>query len=346
VARLLVEVIDDAGDVRVADKMLADQALSRETLSDVDRYVSIRFMNALWSCAYEVWNNEESIGLRVARAVRPGDFGALEYLLRYDDTLQTALSQFIRYQAAFQRAAARWHLISAGDYVRLEHRFLGLSFLVHRFVSDFVLATLCRCLRDAGDSVVPRRVFLRRQKPLICEDYLTAFGRMPTFSSSRNGLEYSKEALEQCCKAKEASLAEILRRNLQKDVADQNLEMHVVKDQLRTQQPGQLTPTSDNVLNVFFQEGSVLKISVVSKHLGTSARTLRRKLRDENTQYSSIVDTFRLAQAKAYLENPALAIKEIAFLLDFSDVSAFYRAFRRWTGHPVKAYRDGLMSNK
>jgi AraC-like DNA-binding protein len=34
-----------------------------------------------------------------------------------------------------------------------------------------------------------------------------------------------------------------------------------------------------------------------------------------------------------------LAIGEIAFLLGFSEVSAFHRAFRHWTGHAPHAYR-------
>jgi AraC-like DNA-binding protein len=43
--------------------------------------------------------------------------------------------------------------------------------------------------------------------------------------------------------------------------------------------------------------------------------------------------------ARAYLAESRLAISEIAFVLSFSDVSTFHRAFRRWTRQTPLAYR-------
>ena len=40
----------------------------------------------------------------------------------------------------------------------------------------------------------------------------------------------------------------------------------------------------------------------------------------------------RVDLARRYLADPALSISEVAFLLGFSEPSAFHRAFRRWTG--------------
>ena len=34
-----------------------------------------------------------------------------------------------------------------------------------------------------------------------------------------------------------------------------------------------------------------------------------------------------------------MSIAEVAFLLDFSEPSAFHRAFKRWTGQTPAAYR-------
>jgi hypothetical protein len=40
----------------------------------------------------------------------------------------------------------------------------------------------------------------------------------------------------------------------------------------------------------------------------------------------------RLALAKRYLADPTLSLTDTAFLLGYSDLSAFSRAYRRWTG--------------
>ncbi len=48
----------------------------------------------------------------------------------------------------------------------------------------------------------------------------------------------------------------------------------------------------------------------------------------------------RLALAGAYLADPRIKAVEVGFLLGFSDASAFYRAFRRWTGMTPIEWRE------
>ena len=43
---------------------------------------------------------------------------------------------------------------------------------------------------------------------------------------------------------------------------------------------------------------------------------------------------------KQHLGNPRLTVSEIAFLVGFSELSPFQRAFRRWTGLAPRAYRE------
>jgi len=70
----------------------------------------------------------------------------------------------------------------------------------------------------------------------------------------------------------------------------------------------------------------------ISNQLHMSQATLRRRLEDEDTTYKSLVDDLRRALAAQYILDGRLAMGEIASLLDFSTVSAFGRAFRRWNG--------------
>ena len=69
----------------------------------------------------------------------------------------------------------------------------------------------------------------------------------------------------------------------------------------------------------------------VAKSLNMSARTLRRKLREENTSFRRLVDELRMDMAIKYLRDTDLTVEDIAEALGFSDAANFRHAFRRWT---------------
>ncbi|MGH7820591.1 MAG: helix-turn-helix domain-containing protein, partial [Candidatus Binatia bacterium] len=55
-----------------------------------------------------------------------------------------------------------------------------------------------------------------------------------------------------------------------------------------------------------------------------------------------LVEEGRRELALRFLTDPRLSATEVAFLTGFSDPSAFYRAFRRWTGTTPAGYRQAL----
>ena len=76
----------------------------------------------------------------------------------------------------------------------------------------------------------------------------------------------------------------------------------------------------------------------VARRMYMSPRTLQVKLLKSSTTFQDVVNETRRALACGYIENSAMSITEIAYLLGFSDTSNFSRAFRRWTGHSPSAY--------
>lgn len=48
------------------------------------------------------------------------------------------------------------------------------------------------------------------------------------------------------------------------------------------------------------------------------------------------------SRARAYLRQAHMALSEIAFLLGYSELGAFSRAFHHWTGVSPRDYRDRL----
>jgi AraC-like DNA-binding protein len=73
----------------------------------------------------------------------------------------------------------------------------------------------------------------------------------------------------------------------------------------------------------------------IARQLGISARTLRRHLEQEGASLRALVDDVRRERADELLA-AGTPVKEIAFVLGFSETSAFSRAYKRWTGRPPK----------
>ena len=83
-------------------------------------------------------------------------------------------------------------------------------------------------------------------------------------------------------------------------------------------------------------------LEAVCKKLGTSTRTLQRRLAEEGESFQSILSRTREALARHYLKRPELTASEISFLLGYDDPSSFIRAFNAWTGTTPEQVRATL----
>jgi AraC-like DNA-binding protein len=79
--------------------------------------------------------------------------------------------------------------------------------------------------------------------------------------------------------------------------------------------------------------------SVIAEHLGLSDHGLYRALRSEGVTFEELLATLRHRFARGYLEQGRASLNEIAYLLGYSDVSAFSRAFKRREGVAPGAWR-------
>jgi AraC-like DNA-binding protein len=72
---------------------------------------------------------------------------------------------------------------------------------------------------------------------------------------------------------------------------------------------------------------------LIARRLGMSEKTLQRRLKDEGTSYHDLLDELRQEMAKSLLQRRTeITIEGISYLLGYSEPSAFYKAYRRWTG--------------
>ena len=75
-----------------------------------------------------------------------------------------------------------------------------------------------------------------------------------------------------------------------------------------------------------------LNMVMVAQMMGLNRQSLYRRLKAENVSFEQVLDTLRHRMAQHYLSGNKLSVHETAYLVGFSEPSAFSRAFKRWTG--------------
>ena len=87
-------------------------------------------------------------------------------------------------------------------------------------------------------------------------------------------------------------------------------------------------------------------VETIANCLHMSVRTLRRRLKAEDTSYQEFKDSTRLNAARTYLNRPGLKINAVSALMGFDEPSAFHRAFKKWTSMTPGEYRQSLGNHK
>lgn len=80
-------------------------------------------------------------------------------------------------------------------------------------------------------------------------------------------------------------------------------------------------------------------LALAAQAFALSERSLQRRLGEEGLSWSRLLDNTRRALAERHLHTPGMSLTQLAFLLGFSDVSSFSRAFRKWFGVPASQLR-------
>lgn len=81
-------------------------------------------------------------------------------------------------------------------------------------------------------------------------------------------------------------------------------------------------------------------LPVIAAKLGMSQRGVQRLLEKEGTSFRKLSEEIRRSAAERYLHGSDMPMKEIAYLLGFSELSTFSRAVKTWFGVPPKKVRE------
>ncbi len=92
------------------------------------------------------------------------------------------------------------------------------------------------------------------------------------------------------------------------------------------------------LMNAKIAKGEKVVIYEIAETMGLSVRSLQKRLKEENTTFQTIFNNVRKTIACNYLRREDASMIDIAFLLGYSEQSAFNHAFKRWTGSTPRDY--------
>ncbi|MBC3783849.1 AraC family transcriptional regulator [Spirosoma utsteinense] len=80
-------------------------------------------------------------------------------------------------------------------------------------------------------------------------------------------------------------------------------------------------------------------LDAIAGNFNLSPRSVQRKLQEEGLTYQQVADSVRKTLAIHFLESGRHPTKEVSYILGYNELSAFSRAFKRWTGTTPGGYQ-------
>jgi AraC-like DNA-binding protein len=321
----MVRVLRDAGwsEHRIA----ATLGLRRDQLG-LQRRIPLEKYLALLDLAADV-SRSEHFGLHFGATQAFDTVGLLAYIMRNSPNLGAAITNAMRY-LRLHVDGAELSLAFAGPEARLVYRLTSLSVRPSRHYSELLMASFLRFVRlSVDDRWSPREVHFGHEPPTDIAPYRAMFGGLVRFAQSDDAMVFERTLLSRALRTADHQLLRILEEHARAVLA----ELPVANDDL-------IARLQQFVVGALPNDGAGL--SAAARALGMSVRTLQRRLREHDIVYARLVDEVRRRLSDKYLADASLSLGEIAYLLGYSESSAFNRAYRRWNGRTPAADRRGM----
>ncbi|WP_437321829.1 AraC family transcriptional regulator [Sorangium sp. So ce385] len=306
--------------------LLAAAGVDPADLADPDRRFPRAVEARLW-CEAARLLRDDGFGLRLAERLPVGGLGALGFAVRSSATVGEAYARAARYLRVVASGPSL-EIRTDGDVARLRHEPPRSGPSPSRHAVEFFLGTLVVLARRGADpAFTPAAARFRHAAPARLDEHRRLFGASLRFGEAQDELVFERAFLARPQAHAEPALCEVLDQHLASLAAALPAEASFL-DRARAAIAAELAHGEP-------------ALPAIAARLRMSPRSVQRRLKEEGTSLSALLDRLRADLAVRYLSESRDSISEVAFLLGFSEVSTFHRAFKRWTGVTPAAYRRG-----
>lgn len=294
-----------------AESIFMEQGIDREMILKSGKRIGHDRVHNLWSKINELIK-DPCFGLRGVKYWHPSHFNALGYAWLASCTLREALERVIRYgKITGDDRETTLEDTAKGLNVTLS-RAMKMPIYMDMTMSIFISA----CRLNYGSDLNPVDVNFIHSKPVCAEEFYSYFNAPVNFDADSDSFTLPADAVDRRLPIGNPHLAKLNDQYIIGYLAeiDKNNIVQRVKAEIIDMLPS----------------GGV-SVEKISNKLNMSTRSLQRKLNNTNTTFGKLLDVVRQELAEHYIHDSSVSLKEIAYILGYSEYNSFWRAYKRWT---------------
>jgi AraC-like DNA-binding protein len=267
-----------------------------------------------------------NFGLHFGQQFQPRDLGMWGYAAISSPNLGAALDNLVRL-FHFHQESSKMQLARGSDgLMRLEYLICCSEIVERRQDAELSLGMFANVIRDCcGPNWAPVEVHFEHPRPQFWKEHEAAFDAPVYFSQPTNALLFRPELLERPMPGRDLQLLTMMQTCLE-SLGSHRSGSDGMVDRVKT------------AIRVNLPNGYP-SLEHIARMLRVATPVIQRELAEQGLSYKNAVETTRQSLAQMYLDQHQLPLTEIALLLGYSELSAFTRAFTRWTGVSPRAYR-------
>ncbi|WP_407647844.1 AraC-like transcriptional regulator QhpR [Acinetobacter rathckeae] len=266
----------------------------------------------------------DNFGLYYGQQFKPKALGLIGYIALCSPTLEHALKNMTSHFHLHQKDTLT-RLVKQPDHWRLDYQVQHGAILSRRQDAELTMGMFINVIRSVlGQHYAPRAIHFEHTRPADCQEHSRLFNAPVYFDQPYNSILISKTDTHICMPESDPILLTVIQDTLR----------------LLNSQPSQqhLTDQVRSFIHLSLSQGEP-QLERTAHELNMSSTCLTRKLKSYGTTFSALVDHVRSEVAEHYMKQNHMSISEMAFLLGYSEVSAFSRAFKRWFGITPRQWR-------
>ena len=298
-------------------ELLDAARLKGDPADDPDSRIRLAQMVRLWRAVIDA-TDDPLLGLHVGRSIDVTKLGLVGYAIFHSRTLHSALARLARFVRILSEAV-QFEVNETARHVAVTWQaHPALATLRHPLeLGAAVIVAITRQI--SGTDLKPLRVELPGSRPAAVAEYREYFGCPVEFDRSTTTVTFAREQMA-----------------LQTLAADDTLVAYL--DELASIKLNPLADKGQSIIDAVRRAlwtmlpGGRPDLWRTAAELDVSVRTLQRRLGEEGSSFSKVLDDLRRDLSNELLADRSLSVSEVAFMLGYSEPSAFQRAYRRWWG--------------